>query len=79
MNGISDTGGTAVSVCSMVFGNTDANSGTGVAFTRNPSSGEPGLWGEFLVTAQGEDVVAGIRDPLPMLRRVRLPTRRLAD
>ncbi len=74
LNGISDSLGTAVSVCSMVFGNTGANSGTGVAFTRNPSTGEPGLWGEFLVNAQGEDVVAGIRDPLPIAQmRAALP------
>ncbi|MGI9190090.1 MAG: pyruvate, phosphate dikinase, partial [Longimicrobiaceae bacterium] len=67
VNGIPADLGTAVSVCTMVFGNLGADSGTGVAFTRNPSTGEPGLWGEFLVNAQGEDVVAGIRDPLPIV------------
>jgi pyruvate, orthophosphate dikinase len=60
--------GTAVNVCSMVFGNMGADSGTGVAFTRDPSTGEPELFGEFLVNAQGEDVVAGIRDPFPISR-----------
>ncbi|MBB4639488.1 pyruvate, phosphate dikinase [Longimicrobium terrae] len=64
INNISDSLGTAVSVCSMVFGNMGDDSGTGVAFTRDPSTGEPRLYGEFLVNAQGEDVVAGIRDPL---------------
>jgi pyruvate, orthophosphate dikinase len=58
--------GTAVSVVSMVFGNMGDDSGTGVAFTRDPSTGERRLFGEFLVNAQGEDVVAGIRDPLPI-------------
>jgi pyruvate,orthophosphate dikinase len=66
VNGIADDLGTAVNVCSMVFGNMGADSGTGVAFTRNPSTGEKELFGEFLVNAQGEDVVAGIRDPLPI-------------
>ncbi len=56
--------GTAVSVVSMVFGNLGDDSGTGVAFTRNPSTGEKKFYGEFLVNAQGEDVVAGIRTPL---------------
>ena len=55
--------GTAVNVQTMVFGNTGNNSGTGVAFTRNPSTGEKELYGEFLMNAQGEDVVAGIRTP----------------
>jgi pyruvate,orthophosphate dikinase len=68
VNGISDDLGTAVNVCSMVFGNMGGDSGTGVAFTRNPSTGERELYGEFLVNAQGEDVVAGIRDPLPISR-----------
>jgi pyruvate, orthophosphate dikinase len=58
--------GTAVSVVQMVFGNKGDESGTGVAFTRNPSTGEPGLYGEFLANAQGEDVVAGIRTPKPL-------------
>ncbi len=58
--------GTAVNVQSMVFGNMGDNSGTGVAFTRNPSTGEKGIYGEFLMNAQGEDVVAGIRTPMPI-------------
>ncbi len=58
--------GTAVNVQSMVFGNMGENSGTGVAFTRNPSTGEKGIYGEFLMNAQGEDVVAGIRTPMPI-------------
>ncbi len=61
---IPDTWGTAVNVQAMVFGNLGEDSGTGVAFTRNPSTGENKLFGEFLVNAQGEDVVAGIRTPL---------------
>lgn len=56
--------GTAVSVVAMVYGNVGEDSGTGVAFTRNPSTGEQGIFGEFLLNAQGEDVVAGIRDPV---------------
>jgi len=56
--------GTAVSVCSMVFGNLGEDSGTGVAFTRDPGSGLPGLYGDYLQNAQGEDVVAGIRNTL---------------
>ena len=62
--GIPDTWGTAVNVQSMVFGNIGEDSGTGVAFTRNPSTGENRFFGEFLANAQGEDVVAGIRTPL---------------
>ncbi len=58
--------GTAVNVVQMVFGNTGENSGTGVCFTRNPSSGEREFYGEYLVNAQGEDVVAGIRTPMPL-------------
>jgi pyruvate,orthophosphate dikinase len=58
--------GTAVNIQSMVFGNMGNDSGTGVAFTRNPSSGEKKLYGEFLINAQGEDVVAGIRTPRPI-------------
>jgi pyruvate, orthophosphate dikinase len=65
-NNISDTLGTAVNIVSMVFGNLGNDSGTGVAFTRNPSTGEKKFYGEFLVNAQGEDVVAGIRTPLPI-------------
>lgn len=60
--------GTAVNVQTMVFGNQGKNSATGVLFTRNPNTGEPGLFGEFLPQAQGEDVVAGIRTPLPLQR-----------
>ncbi|AHF09224.1 MULTISPECIES: pyruvate, phosphate dikinase [Dehalobacter] len=63
-NGIPDSYGTAVNVQSMVFGNMGNDSGTGVAFTRNPSTGEKHLYGEYLMNAQGEDVVAGIRTPL---------------
>ncbi len=58
--------GTAVNICQMVFGNRGENCGTGVCFTRNPSTGEQGLYGEFLLNAQGEDVVAGIRTPQPL-------------
>jgi pyruvate,orthophosphate dikinase len=64
VHGISEDLGTAVSVVSMVFGNLGEDSGTGVAFTRNPSTGERRFYGEFLVNAQGEDVVAGTRTPL---------------
>jgi len=64
LNKISDSLGTAVNVCTMVFGNMGDDSGTGVAFTRNPSTGENELYGEYLVNAQGEDVVAGIRTPM---------------
>lgn len=66
MNGISSDLGTAVNVQSMVFGNMGDDSGTGVAFTRNPSTGEKKFYGEFLTNAQGEDVVAGIRTPRPI-------------
>src|SRR5689334_16739404 len=65
---IPDDLGTAVNVVQMVFGNKGDRSGTGVTFTRNPSTGETGLFGEFLVNAQGEDVVAGIRTPEPIER-----------
>ncbi len=64
LNGISGSLGTAVNVQSMVFGNMGDDSGTGVAFTRSPSTGERKIFGEFLVNAQGEDVVAGVRTPL---------------
>ncbi len=64
LNGISGSLGTAVNVQSMVFGNMGDDSGTGVAFTRSPSTGEKKIFGEFLVNAQGEDVVAGVRTPL---------------
>jgi pyruvate, orthophosphate dikinase len=71
---ISDDLGTAVNVVQMVFGNKGEESGTGVAFTRDPSTGEQGLYGEFLSNAQGEDVVAGIRTPQPLVEmKDRLP------
>ncbi len=60
--------GTAVNVQMMAFGNMGETSGTGVAFTRNPATGEKGLMGEFLMNAQGEDVVAGVRTPMPIAR-----------
>lgn len=63
LNDISQSLGTAVNIQAMVFGNMGENSGTGVAFTRNPSTGENKLFGEYLINAQGEDVVAGIRTP----------------
>ena len=66
MNDIPYSWGTAVNVQSMVFGNMGETSGTGVAFTRNPATGEKKLYGEFLMNAQGEDVVAGIRTPQPI-------------
>ncbi len=66
MNDIPSSWGTAVNVQSMVFGNMGEKSGTGVAFTRNPSTGEKKLYGEYLMNAQGEDVVAGIRTPMPI-------------
>ena len=66
MNDIPYSWGTAVNVQSMVFGNMGDTSGTGVAFTRNPSTGEKNLYGEYLMNAQGEDVVAGIRTPMPI-------------
>ncbi|MEJ7816317.1 MAG: pyruvate, phosphate dikinase, partial [Rubrobacter sp.] len=64
--GIPDDLGTAVTVMAMVFGNMGKDSATGVAFTRDPSTGEQGLYGEFLLNAQGEDVVAGTRTPRPL-------------
>ncbi len=66
MNDIPYSWGTAVNVQMMVFGNTGPNSGTGVAFTRNAATGEKKLFGEYLINAQGEDVVAGIRTPSPI-------------
>jgi pyruvate,orthophosphate dikinase len=66
VNGIPHDLGTAVNIVAMVFGNMGNDSGTGVAFTRDPSTGERRFYGEFLVNAQGEDVVAGIRTPLPI-------------
>ncbi|MDD5270519.1 MAG: pyruvate, phosphate dikinase [Candidatus Omnitrophica bacterium] len=66
IEGIPDEWGTAVNVQTMVFGNMGEDSATGVAFTRNPGNGENGFYGEFLINAQGEDVVAGIRTPAPI-------------
>ena len=66
MNEIPYDWGTAVNVQSMAFGNSGNTSGTGVAFTRNPATGEKALFGEYLINAQGEDVVAGIRTPSPI-------------
>src|SRR4051794_41387207 len=63
LHDIPESWGTAVNVQAMVFGNMGETSATGVAFTRNPSTGESKLYGEFLINAQGEDVVAGIRPP----------------
>ncbi len=71
MHEIPDSWGTACNVQAMVFGNLGATSGTGVAFTRNPSTGENVLYGEWLPNAQGEDVVAGIRTPLPIAKTER--------
>ncbi|MBO6112489.1 MAG: pyruvate, phosphate dikinase [Lachnospiraceae bacterium] len=68
MNDIPGDWGTAVNVQSMVFGNMGDRSGTGVAFTRNPATGEKGIFGEYLINAQGEDVVAGVRTPQPISR-----------
>ncbi len=68
VNRIPDDLGTAVNVMVMVFGNVSEDSGTGVAFTRDPSTGERTIFGEFLINAQGEDVVAGIRDPEPIAK-----------
>ena len=68
MNDIPGDWGTAVNVQAMVFGNRGNTSGTGVAFTRNPSTGENKIYGEYLINAQGEDVVAGIRTPQPITR-----------
>jgi pyruvate, orthophosphate dikinase len=73
-HGIPDDLGTAVNVVQMVFGNRGDESGTGVCFTRDPATGEHGLYGEFLANAQGEDVVAGIRTPEPLeAMKQRLP------
>src|SRR5205807_4176444 len=72
LHAIPQSWGTAVNVQAMVFGNTGDTSATGVAFTRNPSTGEKTLYGEFLVNAQGEDVVAGIRTPQDITEAARL-------
>ena len=68
MNDIPGDWGTAVNVQTMVFGNMGETSGTGVAFTRNPATGEKGIYGEYLINAQGEDVVAGVRTPQPITK-----------
>ncbi|MCI8598322.1 MAG: pyruvate, phosphate dikinase [Lachnospiraceae bacterium] len=68
MNDIPGDWGTAVNVQAMVFGNMGDTSGTGVAFTRNPATGEKGIFGEYLINAQGEDVVAGVRTPQPITK-----------
>ena len=68
MNDIPYSWGTAVNVQPMVFGNLNENSGTGVAFTRDPATGEKALFGEYLINAQGEDVVAGVRTPSPIAK-----------
>ena len=68
MNDIPGDWGTAVNVQAMVFGNMGNTSGTGVAFTRNPATGEKGIYGEYLINAQGEDVVAGVRTPQPITK-----------
>ena len=72
LHGIPESWGTAVNVQSMVFGNMGDTSATGVAFTRNPSTGEKKYYGEFLINAQGEDVVAGIRTPQSLTEEARL-------
>ena len=72
LHGMSESGGTACSVQAMVFGNMGDDSGSGVAFTRNPSTGESHFYGEYLNNAQGEDVVAGIRTPSELTKRARL-------
>ena len=68
--------GTAVNICTMVFGNLGDTSGTGVAFTRDPASGQTGAYGDYLANAQGEDVVAGIRNTLSPGRSGARSTRR---
>ncbi len=75
IHNIPEDWGTAVNVQAMVFGNRGETSCTGVAFTRDPSNGEPALYGEFLINAQGEDVVAGIRTPQSITRRAREASR----
>lgn len=79
INKITGLKGTAVNIQSMVYGNKNDNCGTGVCFTRNPATGEPGLYGEFLVNAQGEDVVAGIRTPLPVAQMAQAFPKAYAD
>src|SRR5205807_3710317 len=72
LHNIPESWGTAVNVQAMVFGNMGDRSATGVAFTRNPSTGENQLYGEFLINAQGEDVVAGIRTPQEISEAARI-------
>ena len=72
LHDIPESWGTAVNVQAMVFGNMGETSATGVAFTRNPSTGENKLYGEFLINAQGEDVVAGIRTPQEITEEARI-------
>src|SRR5206468_4005296 len=72
LHNIPESWGTAVNVQAMVFGNMGETSTTGVAFTRNPSTGERSLYGEFLLNAQGEDVVAGIRTPQEITEKARV-------
>ena len=71
LNRIPNDMGTAVNICSMVYGNMGDDSGTGVAFTRDPSNGDPAFYGEYLLNAQGEDVVAGTRTPAPIAELAR--------
>ena len=70
MNDIPSDWGTAVNVQTMVFGNMGKTSGTGVAFTRSPSTGKADIYGEYLINAQGEDVVAGVRTPQPLKKHI---------
>src|SRR5205085_12493590 len=72
LHDIPESWGTAVNVQAMVFGNMGETSATGVAFTRNPSTGAKALYGEFLVNAQGEDVVAGMRTPQDLTEAARM-------
>ena len=79
LHDIPEDWGTAVNVQAMVFGNRGEDSGTGVVFTRDPSTGDKYLYGEFLPNAQGEDVVAGIRDPAAYRRAARVSCREVYD
>jgi len=78
LNKISDSIGTAVNIQSMVFGNMGEDSATGVAFTKNPSTGKNILFGEYLVNAQGEDVVAGIRTPMPVSKSQKIDNKEIS-
>ena len=71
--------GTAVNICSMVFGNLGMDSGTGVAFTRDPATGQQGVYGDYLQNAQGEDVVAGIRNTIPLTELERIDPKSYAE